>query len=265
MSMQLYLRGLKANWKIFLIFAAVITMYFTIMVTMFDPGLGSALIEFEKAMPQMIAIVGMSSFGTSLVDFMASYLYGFIMLIFPMVFVIILAYGLVVKKVEGGDITYLLAAPRSREGIISTQICVLVTGIVLFVAYATVLGIVTCEVMFPGDLDIAAFILINLGVLCLHLFIGGICLLASTIFNEAKYALAVGAGIPVLGYLARMIANAGDNLADAKYATFFTLFSPESLIAGESWSYWGICALACGALILFVATIIVFKHKDMHV
>jgi ABC-2 type transport system permease protein len=39
----LYKRGIQGSWKMLLIFAAVITMYFTIIISMFDPALGSAL------------------------------------------------------------------------------------------------------------------------------------------------------------------------------------------------------------------------------
>ena len=45
----LYKRGIRGSWKMLLIFAAVLTMYFTIIISMFDPALGSALNEFAKA------------------------------------------------------------------------------------------------------------------------------------------------------------------------------------------------------------------------
>jgi len=53
----LYKRGIKGSWKMILIFAAVITMYFTVIISMFDPALGSVLDEFAKAMPELMAIV----------------------------------------------------------------------------------------------------------------------------------------------------------------------------------------------------------------
>ncbi len=41
-NVALYKRGMQGSWKMLVIFAAVLTMYFTIIVTMFDPELGSA-------------------------------------------------------------------------------------------------------------------------------------------------------------------------------------------------------------------------------
>ena len=261
----LYKRGIKGSWKTLLIFAAVLTMYFTVIISMFDPALGSALNEFAKAMPELMAIVGMTPASAELVSFMEAYLYGFIMLVFPMVFCILSANKLISRHVDRGSMTYLLSAPVKRETVVFTQMKVLVTGLFVLVLYATLLGIVDCEISFPGELDIVKFIMLNVGVLCLHLFIGGICFLCSCIFNDSKYAVGVGAGIPALEFIIQMMANAGEKLEKAKYATFFTLFDSDGIIAGESGAIWGIVILFVGAIILFGTAIVVFSKKDLHI
>lgn len=48
----LYVTEMKNSWKLLLIFCLILTMYTTIMLTMFDPSLGSALDEFAKMMPR---------------------------------------------------------------------------------------------------------------------------------------------------------------------------------------------------------------------
>ncbi len=261
----LYKRGIQGSWKMLLIFAAVITMYFTVIISMFDPALGSALNEFAKVMPELMAIVGMTPASAELISFLEAYLYGFIMLVFPMLFSILSANKLIVRHIDRGSMTYLLSAPVKRETVAFTQMKVMTTGLFVLVLYATLLGIVNCEISFPGELDIRKFILLNMGVLCLQLFIGGICFLCSCIFNDSKYAVGVGAGIPVLGFIIQMMANAGKELENAKYATFFTLFDSEGIIAGEPGAIWGILALFIGAIILFSAAIIIFSKKDLHI
>ena len=47
----LYVTEMKNSWKLLLIFCLILTMYTTIMLTMFDPSLGSSLDEFAKIMP----------------------------------------------------------------------------------------------------------------------------------------------------------------------------------------------------------------------
>ena len=261
----LYKRGMQGSWKMLLIFAAVITMYFTVIVSMFDPALGSALNEFAKAMPELMAVVGMNPASAELVSFMEAYLYGFIMLVFPMLFCILSANKLIARHVDRGSMTYLLSAPVKRETVAFTQMSVMVTGLFTLVLYATVLGIVNCEISFPGELDIGKFVLLNVGALCLQLFIGGICFLSSCIFNDSKNAVGVGAGIVVLGFVIQMMANAGEKLENAKYATFFTLFDSDGIIAGEAGAIWGTVVLFAGAVALFGTAIAVFSKKDLHI
>ena len=51
----------------------------------------------------------------------------------------------------------------------------------------------------------------------------------------------------------------------AKYFTFFTLFHPEGLIAGENSAIAGIFILLAGAVILYAAGIMVFERKDLSI
>lgn len=261
----LYRRGMQGSWKMLVIFAAVLTMYFTIIISMFDPTLGNVLDELAKAMPDLMAMVGMNPASSELVSFMASYLYGFIMLIFPMIFSILSANKLIARHVDRGSMTYLMAAPVKRTTVAFTQMKVMGTGLFVLVLYATVVGTVVCELSFPGELAIGKFLLLNAGALCLQLFIGGICFLSSCIFNDSKYAIGVGAGIPALGFIIQMIANAGKELENIKYATFFTLFNPDGIIAGEAGAYWGMAILFIGAIVLFATAIAVFSKKDLHI
>lgn len=265
LNIPLYKRGIKENWKMLLVLAAVLTMYFTIIITMFDPTFGNALDELAKAMPELMAIVGMTPTGTSLIGFLSAYLYGFIMLVFPMIFSILCANRLVAQKVDRGSMSYLLAAPVKRSTVAFTQMKVLASGLLVLIVYAALVGIVSSEAFFPGELEIGKFLLINAGVLCLHLFIGGICLLCACLFSEPKYSIGVGAGIPALAFIIQMLSNAGEGLEKAKYATFFSLFHADGLIAGDPAALWGMAALFVGALLLFAAAILVFSKKDLHI
>ena len=51
MNKTLFRMEWKSAWKLLLIFILILAMYFSIMLTMFDPELGSALAQFEKLMP----------------------------------------------------------------------------------------------------------------------------------------------------------------------------------------------------------------------
>lgn len=261
----LFGRGIKKSLKMLVIFAAVITMYFTIIITMFDPSFESVLSELSKSMPELMNMVGMKQASAELVGFMEAYLYGFIMLVFPMIFSILSANMLIARHVDRGSMTYLLAAPVKRETVAFTQMTVMVSGLFLLVLYATLLGIIDCEITFPGELDIGKYLLLNIGVLVLHLFIGGICFLCSCIFSESKHAVGLSAGIAIFEYVIQMIANTGKELENAKYATLFTLFDSKEIVSGSSDALWGLLLLFIGAIILYIGGIVIFKKRDLHI
>lgn len=157
LNIPLYKRGIKENWKMLLVLAAVLTMYFTIIITMFDPTFGNALDELAKAMPELMAIVGMTPTGTSLIGFLSAYLYGFIMLVFPMIFSILCANRLVAQKVDRGSMSYLLAAPVKRSTVAFTQMKVLASGLLVLIVYAALVGIVSSEAFFRASWRSANF------------------------------------------------------------------------------------------------------------
>lgn len=73
---------------------------------------------------------------------------------------------------------------------------VLISGVSILVVYSTMLEHTCAEINLPNELVMFGPLLLNSGLLCLHLFIGGICFLASCIFSDARYSVGFGAGIP---------------------------------------------------------------------
>src|SRR5699024_913693 len=210
MGLTLYKREMKGSWKLLVIFGAVLTMYVAIIISMYEPDMLKLLDSYAQAMPELMAAVGMTAGAADLLGFMISYLYGFILLVFPMVFCILRANGLVAKYVDRGSMACLLAAPVRRSAVALTQAAVLISGTVLLVGYVTGLELAVCRSSFPGELAAGELLAVNAGLLCLHLFIGGVCFLASCAFSDAKYSVAFGAGVPALMFLLQMLANAGD-------------------------------------------------------
>ena len=262
-SLTLFKREARNSTLLWVILAAVITMYFAIIVWMFDPELGSALKTFEEAMPEMMAMFGMMPAASDLTHFMGAYLYGMIMQLFPMIYTIIVANRLVARHVDRGSMSYLLAAPVSRAKVARTQLLGLLSGLVLMIAYVTVLGIVLAEGMFSGQLDLRGFVLLNLGCLCLQICIAGISFLSSCVFNETGRSLAFGAGVPVFAYVLQMLSTQGERVENIKYASFFTLFDTTGLIAGDSLALAQSGILLLIGIVLCALGVLVFDRKDL--
>lgn len=265
LNFTLYKQGMKGSWKMLLIFAAVLTLYISMIISMFDPEKMALLDEYAKIMPEIMAAVGMTAGATTLLGFMSSYLYGFILIVFPMVFAILCGNKLIAGYVDKGSMTYLLSAPVKRRTVAFTQMKVITTGIFSLVLYVTLLELVISQTSFPEEFEIWKLLLLNTGLFCLHLFIGGICFFCSCLFSDTKYSIGFGAGIPALEFIIQMLSNTGEKMEKVKYATFFTLFKPAGIIDSEGGAIVGIIVLFIGAMVLFTAAIAVFSKKDLHI
>ncbi|WP_258728734.1 ABC transporter permease [Bacillus atrophaeus] len=251
-SIPLIKKESKSTWKLFVIFIAVLLLYVTIILSMFDPEMGELLAQYEEAMPGIMGAIGMQGGNTSdLTSFTASYLFGFIMVLFPMLFSIILSNRLIAKYVDNGSMAYVLASPNSRRKIVVTQALFLILSNALLVTIITAVAIAYAGSTFPGELDIVKYILLNIGAYGLIITISGLGFFASCISNDMKLSYSISAGIPVAGYIIQMLANQGDKFENLKYATFFTLFSPNKIVAGDSEAIWMLAVLFAIGLFLY--------------
>ena len=265
MNLALYKREMKGSLKILIIFGSIITLYVSVIISMYDKEMMAMLDQFAKAMPELMAAMGMKTGETSLLGFMISYLYGFILLVFPMVFSILRGNGLIAKYVDNGSMYSLLSSPVKREKIVLTQVLVLVSGIFILVFYSTLLEIIISSIMYPHELCIPDLLRVNLGLLFLQLFIGGICFLASCLFQDTKYSIALGAGLPAFMYVLQMLANVGGNAEVVKYFTFFSLFNANDLLINKVGAIVGIIVLLIGSIILYTVSSIIFVKLDLSI
>jgi ABC-2 type transport system permease protein len=264
-STALFKREMKSGWKLLLIFMAVLTMYGVMIVAMFDPKYSDSLNSIVQSMPGLMALFGMDKVGSSLTQFIANYLYGFLLQVFPLIFILIMANRLIARYVDSGSMAYLLATPVKRIRIALTQLLFLCLCVVLLVVYFTLLIILTGEAMFPGQLYIRRFLLLNLGLLGLLTFYDGMCFFASAVFNETKKSYAAGAGPAVAFLLIQMLSNAGDKFSGLKYATPLTLFDTGGILSGDPGSVPCFIILYAAGIILFVAGIMSFIRRDLPV
>lgn len=265
MNFSLLKATAKSSWIIFLIFFAILLMYMSVMIGMYDPDSVEAMNQFIDSMPQgMMEAFGYSDTATSLVTFIALYYYGFIIIIFPLIYCIILANRLVAAHVDRGSMAYLLASPNTRVKIITTQAFYMAASVTLLLIINTGSGLALSEAMFPGEMDISAFLKLNLGTIFLTLAISSICFFSSCIFNEAKYSLALGGGIPILFFVINMLRNIGDSNQWLKYFTLYSLLDANAIVTGEQ-SIITLCLVSAAIfLALYGAGIIIFNRRNLY-
>lgn len=256
-------REVKSGYKMILIFMGVLTMYASMIISMFDPKLGDSLNTMMESMPDLFAAFGMGSPGATLIDFLANYLYGFLFIVFPLIFIIILSNKLVAHYVDRGSMAYLLATPNKRRTIVMTQAFIMILSTFLLITYVTVLCIIVSQTMFSGELDIAKFLLLNIGMYGVYIFLGGMCFCSSCMFNESKYATGVGAGLAIAFVLIQMLSKVGDKFENLKYLTPLTLFDASGIITGNTTSIVMFCILYVVGILLFGIGIKVFCKRDL--
>jgi ABC-2 type transport system permease protein len=200
---------------------------------------------------------------SSLAGFLAGYFYGFLILILPLIYTVIMADRMIAKLVDHGSMAFLLSTPTSRVKIALTQAVFFMSSIILLVVLLTIVGILACESMYPGMLDIPIFITINLGVILLYFSLSGIGFFASCLFNQSKYSLALGGGIPVLFFLLNLLSGVGEEVSGLKYLTLTTLFDPIAIILKSDSVVPTFIALFLIGWILYSLGIYIFSKKDL--
>lgn len=263
MSIPLLKTELKSNCKIILLFLSIITLYAGTITAMYDPELSAGINELAESMPQFFAVFGMENPGTTLLDFLNNYLYGFILILIPFIYIILMCYKLVAKYIEKGSMAYLLNTQYSRTQIVLTQFAVLLAGLFLLICYSTGLIILLSNTMFKGELEIIKFLLVNLGLLILEIFLSALCFMFACLFNELKFSIGLGAGLGMLFFLIQMLSQTSEDIEFLKYLTPLTLFNPENLAAHEIKGFICLGILFISAFLFYGIAIVRFKNRDL--
>lgn len=259
----LFKKELKSGFKLFIIFLGVLAVYAGMIVAMFDPKLGDSLNKMAEGMPQLFAAFGMSQVGATLLEFVVNYLYNFLFVVFPAVFIIIMSNRLIAAYVNNGSLAYILSTPNTRRTIAATQLRVISVFVFLLVALGALFTWAISEYMFPGELDVNKFFLVNVALFGLLFFFIGLCFCFSCIFNETKKSYSLGAGLIIAFILLQMLSQVGDKFEFLKYATPLTLFNTDAIVAGDSQAIAMFLSLYIAGIVLSFIGMQVFAKKDM--
>lgn len=266
MSIPLFLKNMKNNTLLLLLFVALMSIYLAVIIYMYDPNGIGALVDMLTILP--VTLVNAMGFGTidsGLTGFIASMFYGFLIYLFPMVYCIILANRLVAKWVYEGSFTSLLSTPNSRIKIIVTQGIYMLASIAVLFTVLFLVGYGMSEHFFPGMLDVKVFLKLNLGACLMTMTIGMFCFFFSCLFNSTKPALFFGALIPIVFFLLNTLSKLSEKTAFLGKFSLYNAFDGLAIVNGQS-----SITLICGGfaiiiLVLFVSAVGVFSLKRLPV
>ena len=257
LSKPLLKQIIKNNLRLFAGFSIVLCLLIAIIMTVFTPE----TMQNINTSSQNLPVNPLGNIST-LIDFVGNQYFGNLALIFTMIYLVIVGNRMIAGQVDKGSMAYTLSNPIMRRQVTVTNALFLTGSLTLMYLLAVVAGISVAALVQPGILNIAGFLRLALGAYALQLAISSIVFCASCLFNRSSQSLSLGAGIPVLFFVANLLAGMSKNLEFFKYLSLITLFDTASLIKGE---HFGV-ALAClvsTAIILYGAGIVVFSKKDL--
>lgn len=264
MSRTLFRYTVRSNWILAVIFFGIMFMYLAIIISMYDPeGIEHMIALVEMLPDELAALMGFDIAITDMISFLASYYYSFLIILFPLIYCIIIANRLVAKHVDHGSMTYMLCTPESRVRIITTQALFMIISIVTLLSLIALTGLALSQIMFPGELDVGMYISLNLGAVMLFLALSSICFFFSCLFDDTRYSLALGGGIPVLFFIISLLTNMGMGHEWLRYLTLLTLYDPAKILYGQQSVFMVSLVFAAIAAALYSAAIHVFSRRDL--
>lgn len=266
MNLALFKNTLKSNWIIAAIFIVILCLYMSSIVAMFDPVSFKAVEEMLEQLPtEIVRAVGMDDLASNptLAGFVASYFYGMLIIMFPLVYIGIIGFRMIARHVSNGSMAYMLSTPNNRVKIAITQGIYFILSLAVIFLSLTVVSIWICEAQFPGVLDIPAFIRLNVCSFFMTVAVSAVCYFCSCLFNDAKYAASFGAGLPALFFIFKMLGNSKDGLAWMGNLSLYAFYDKSAIVSGEVSSLLVSVIYAVISITLYSGGVIVFKNKDL--
>lgn len=265
MNLALFKASLKANYKLIAIFVTVLLFYMLMMVYMYDPESQQVMELYIQSLPQeLILAMNFQLVDSSLTGFLAGYFYGFLIIMFPMVLIILITYKSMAKLVDRGSMALLLATPNKRSTIAFTQAMFIVFANTLTFALVFLFGWAMMEMMLPNQIDIGLFFLINLGGWAYFFAISGIGFLGSTMFNDGRTAMSFIVAVPIFFLIVQMLYQITQELSWLQYLTLLTLYQPNEIILGQLFLFPFLILMSIG-IFFFTVAIVIFTKKDLAV
>lgn len=264
MNRHLLFFNLKASLTMFLSFLAITLMYGIIATTMFDPVSAEAMQDLLDLLPEaMINMMGFNNLGTELTAYLGRYLYGFIMFIFPMIFIVMLGNKLMAKQVDNSSMAYLLTTPNSRLKIATTQALTLFINVFMLIFLNVIIVIITAEIAFKGHLMIGRYLGLNFVLLGALTVVSALVFFISTIFSDASKAIGYGSGLVGFFFIINMIKNLNPDLEPFRYATILSIVDVDKIMESTGYTLIAGFGSFLFGLLIFVTSITYFNKKSL--
>ena len=234
MIKDLFIHNIKENKVLVIAFTMFVMIYVATSVGMYDPNSNEAMEAMMQLLPEsMVNMFGFGDLTGSMVRYLSNYLYGFIMLMIPMIYTVMVGTKLVSKHVDRGSMIYLVTMPYTRKKIALTQAVFYILSFTVILLVNVLVLIIMSVTMFPGLLDIGLFLMINFVTLSVHLFLSSIAFLVSVLVGDSTRSLGISGGILFTFVILHMVSGLGESTEFLKYLTPFSLVNVDYILEGS--------------------------------
>ena len=266
MNKALFKADVEFNWIPFVSVFLMIMIYVATAIAMFNPDDAASIAAVFSMMPEtMVKAFGFDGIGTDLTAYLASYFYGFILLVFPLIYTIIVGNALIANHVDKGSMAYLLSTPNTRARIARTQALYFVASIAALRALIVGVMLVLSAVIWPGHLNIGGFLSLNMATLLLLIAVGSVSFLFSCMFSDTKKSLAFGAGIPVLLVMLKIISEIDEKVRFLQYLTPYALLDTGRILNDASYSVFISAILLVFSAVILTVSVAIFNRKNLNI
>ena len=253
LSKNLMSKTIKGGYKFWLGFSIPLSILLAILILLANIVINNPDLATGRTNPS-----------TAVMEVLNAY-YTMFAILLPIIYIAAMANKLIAAQVDKGSMANILSRPIKRSQVSLTQALYLMLSIIVMFALITATGVIMIFVT-SVEFEINAFLLLNLGIACVHLAISGIAFFASCIFNYSSQSLQVGAGLPVIFFLFNILAGFSDQVEMMKYfkyLTIFSLYSISDIMAYSSNIIWQFLILSAIAVGGYIAGVLYFSKKDL--
>ena len=196
-------------------------------------------------------------------------------LLLPMVFVIMVANGLLAGQVDSGSMAYVLSTPTKRRTVTVTQMTYLILSLLAMFLLLTCVSVVSVFLVGGNNFAInyAEILLFNLGAFLTMFAIAGYCFMCSSLFNRTKYSMSIGGGLTIFCLVCTILGLFGSSVVPSamrigamdffNYLSIITFFDTVSIMNGTLAYLWKFAILLGIGIVTFIIGVFRFDKKDL--
>ena len=187
MSREMFLCQFKKLTRGSVAWGIIMALFSLGAILSFNENSAAALSEARAQVPELFSALKVGGSAT-LLDHLASLLYGLILPAAGAVMSVRLAERLFPEMIETGEMSFYLSLPMRRGAFALTQGAVLLSCLILSQLTGVLGTIIAAAILKPGELNLLWFLILNLGQLCLWALSAGIALMFACMSDDRRGA-----------------------------------------------------------------------------